>query len=165
MAPALPTQSDLENMFGVDNIRLWADVNNDNATQSIEDRIDWAFNEARIYISGRLAVKYDISIFVTYPEAVFSLICKRAGIELYSRPRGLVDGDAAAAVIAATSLEVETRLEQILADQFRLIDLPSETVGMPGVNNSGGARSLNHNVHEQIYGEPIVCDWTNFYRG
>jgi hypothetical protein len=168
MAFTLPTQPDLEMIYGASNIAQWADSDNKGSKSTRDARIAWAVQEGYRYIVGRLANRIDIEQLVALPAEVFSLIARRAGIELASAPRGLVDGDPKAAQLNAQALIIETKLDQILAGQLKLLDLPDEAIPIntPGVNNSTAHYefdALRPRRNEQCIGVPRVVDNTNFY--
>ena len=129
-----PTRSDLEIIFGKSNILQWADADNvydtgvgadnDNANAAITARINWAIDQAFLYVVGRLAKRFDVAKWdcCDLPALVKNLVTMRAGIELYQAPRGLIDGDPANAQINSINLKVESQIEQILAGQLYLID-------------------------------------------
>lgn len=168
MTLALPEQTDLDLIFGAENIRLWATVDNDNDTTKREAKVVRAIQDGYNYIVGRIANRYDVSSFVALPDVLFQLIVKRAAIELYTSPRGLVDGDPQTAQIASISLEVESKLDQILAGQLVLLDISDELqpIQTPNVNNSTAhfrSDGLKMRPNYQHTGEPCVDDWTGFY--
>ena len=171
--PALPTITDLNTVYGSTNIDEWSDSDNDGDVVKKAARVTWAIENAYLYIIGRLNKRFDTTTWVSYPAIVFKLIAKRAGIELYSSPRGLVDGDAATAQLNARSLEIEAQLDQILSGQLQIVDLPVAPTDCPGVNNGGdpfreiNSRSLQWSSTSQAQwtGEPCVIPNGNFYQG
>lgn len=166
MTAALPQQSDLEMIYGATNIAQWASADNDGDITKREARVNWAIARGYDYILSRVSRRYDISTFVEFPSIVFQLIAKRAGIELYSSPRGLVDGDPATAQLNSLSLQVEVALDQIIAGVLPLIDAPVQPTVMPGINNSGGRFSVDGHRHNvQHSGEPCVIPDGRFYWG
>jgi hypothetical protein len=167
MTAPLPVRSDVEIVYGAANIAQWALVDNDDDETKKDARITWAIQQAYEYIEGRLASRIQFSTFVTIPKLIFSLIAKRAGLELYSSPRGLIDGDAATAQLNTLSVEVEARIDQILSGQLKIVDDPVPAVDYPGINNVGGSRNLmhHHDSCRQYTGEPTVTPYSNFYYG
>lgn len=168
MPLTLPVRSDLEIIYGATNIAQWADADNDKDQSKIANRITWAVDQGQQYVVGRISKRFNASAFSAYPAIVFSLIARRAGIELYASPRGFVDGDPATAAIRAQDLKVETQIDQILAGQLPLVDIPVEQqpTAKPGINNSTACipRLLDGRyINEQWTGEPICCDDNNFY--
>lgn len=161
--PQLPLQPDLELVVGASNVAQWADVDNDGDSTKRRARITWAINEGYTYIIGRIAPRYDITTFVTYPSIIFQLIAKRACIELYRSPRGLVDGDPAAAQLNSISLDIEAKIDLIMAGLLRLIDAPVEPNAIPEIDNSGGLPWNTFNSRTQWSGEPCVTDRSVFY--
>ena len=122
MTVTLPTITNLNQVFGKVNIAQWADVDNDEDSDTIAARVTWAISEAADYILGRLTPRFDFSTVTTLPTRIFSLICRRAGMVLYMTPRGLVDGDAAFQQSNATMLRIDTEIEQLLSGQLKLTD-------------------------------------------
>lgn len=162
--PTLPTRDDLVMISGEVNISQWADVDNDGSKIKKESRIYWAINESRRYVAGRLACRFDITKFVDYPEVIYWLIARRACIELYTQPRGLADGDPAAAQLNAISIRVEAEIDQILAGVLKLADLETPPISYPDINNSGGSGAFDRCYREhQNDGMPIVDTWSRFY--
>ena len=164
MPLTLPAQSDLNMVYGTVNINQWADADNLQDAPTITARCNWAINIAYNYILGRLSDRYDISTFVSLPAVIFELITKRAGIELYRSPRGLVDGDPATASLNSMSLEVESKLDQILSGLLQLLDAPVNPTNVPGVNNCTARFPLGMRYNQQQWdGTPLVDDCTQFY--
>jgi len=161
MPLTLPTKSDLVLVYGDDNINRWADANNDGIPQRTAERITYAIAEAKRYVLGRLAERFPVNDWTAYPEIVFNLIAQRAGIELYSNPRGLTDGDSSAKALLAKSEQIEARIEQILAGQLKLIDLEEQPVSTPFVNNS--TASFYSRSNQQVEGIPCVTPCGGFY--
>ena len=164
-APALPTRPDLEIVYGQANISYWASADNDEDETKKAARITWAIDRAYDYIVGRLNRRFDITTWVSIPSIIFQLIAKRAGIELYSSPRGLTDGDPATAQLNAMSVEVEARLDQILSGQLQVFDAPQLPIDTPGINNSTAPFMYKRRHCEQLTGEPVVTPWSPFYYG
>ena len=170
---ALPTVTDLQVIYGSTNVDQWADADNDADVVKKAARITWAINNAYLYISGRLCKRFDFTTFVSFPQIIFQLIAKRAGIELYASPRGLADGDAQTAQLNARSLEIESQIDQILSGQLQVIDLPVFPVDQPGITNGGdpfrklnnGTFQWNTHMQEQCTGEPLVIPYGAFYEG
>lgn len=133
--PTLPLQSDLIAVFGDSNITQWGDVNNTGDSSAIATRCTLMIARAYRYVSGRLNKRYNIAALATLPGLVFDTVVDKAGIELYKRPRGLVDGDPAFQMINSLALEVETRLEQMLSGILDLTDHPNPPIESIGANN------------------------------
>jgi hypothetical protein len=163
--PQLPAQSDLEIIVGASNVSQWADVDNDKDTTKRKARVAWAIARGYDYVIARISPRYDITTFVTFPSIVFQLIARRACIELYKSPRGLVDGDQAAAQLKSISIDIEAQIEQILAGQLPLIDAPSQPNNYPEVDNSGCLPWSSFRRSNQWSGDPCVETYTRFYDG
>jgi hypothetical protein len=167
MAITLPTADDLKLIYGSANINAWACVENDEDRTKIQEKIEWSINESYRYIYQRLAVYFDVELWVELPAEVKSLITRHAGIQLYAAPRGLSDGSEAAKLLSRVSLEIEAKLEQILAGQVRLLDVPTESApcNLPNANNSTACFIWDERrARQQRTGEPVLTDDMNFYR-
>lgn len=88
------TQTEIESYFGRDNVRKWADLNNNNVTTEIEARIAEAINRATEEIDARLlGGPYTIPLeFDTMPRPIVKIAVQLAGDDLYG-PRGAQDFD------------------------------------------------------------------------
>lgn len=135
MAVTLPVRADLENIFGSVNIAKWADVNNTENDDVMEDRITWAIGIASNYILGKLARKYKVADWTVFPAIIFDLVARRSGIELYRTPRGITDGAEMSGAILEIDRELETRLNLVLAGALILIDLVGDQpINAPAIN-------------------------------
>lgn len=60
------SRSDIEDRFGTDNVSKWADMNNDNDTTEIADRITDAISFAEAFVEGRLrGTRYQIPLSIS----------------------------------------------------------------------------------------------------
>lgn len=163
MTAPLPQQSDLEQIIGADNVRQWSDVDNDGDRVKQANRIVWAVNQGYDYIAGRLAYRFNIGTLVAFPHIIFQLIAQRACIELYQSPRGLVDGDPANAGLNSISVQIESKLDQIIAGILQVIDAPVQPMSTPDVENCGALRWQDYHRQTQWSGEPIVIPYGRYY--
>lgn len=113
-------RKDIELIFGVENVTRWADPENSADTALIEDRIDWANQQAEYYVNGRLKNgRYAIPFTKPCVQIVVLISASFAGAFLYDTRR-VVDtqGDE----IAAQRRNAEMWINQILNGQLRLVD-------------------------------------------
>lgn len=137
MAITLPVASDLYTAFGQANVRAWADADNDKDNTKIGNRITWGIAEASNYIVSRLALKFAVSDWTVFPARIFSLVVRRAGVELYKMPRAFTDGSDGNNSILTLEDYIETQLSLILGGNAKLIDLvEDQPKNVPGVNNN-----------------------------
>lgn len=160
--PTLPTKADLVTIVGTNNVNQWADVDNLQNQTTIDNRVTWAIQQGYNYVVGRIALRFDITTFVSLPAIVYQLIAQRACIELYQSPRGLVDGDPAVAQLNSISLLVESRIDQILAGILRVTDAPVQPEQVPTVENAGRLPWNRIHAGQQWTGDPCVIDCGNF---
>lgn len=144
--PTLPEASDLYNVFGTTNINKWADADNvgvddpEDLPEGVTNRIEWAIEQAANYILSKLARKYDTASWAVFPTLIFDIVVRRAGVELYRTPRGLVDGTDMMSAMIAMHDDVENRLNLVLAGALILIDLVEDQPhNEPGINNHADA--------------------------
>lgn len=85
------SRSELDLLFGSDNVDKWADLDNDGDASKITDRIDWAVREAtedaRLRLVGSPVVASRLSCA---PRPLRIAVTKLAGVLLYEA-RGVVD--------------------------------------------------------------------------
>lgn len=94
---AYPTRADVEAVFGLENVKKWADLDNDEDDGLIEARVQWACCEASAWLDDQLrAGPYEIPFAAPYPRQVIGVAARVAGVKLYES-RGVtdvnVDGD------------------------------------------------------------------------
>lgn len=92
---------DIEFIFGADNVKKWADLDNDENDVKIANRIDEALNLATVYIDDRLrGGPYKIpfttegdgssSSHTNVPRQILDACARYAGVKLYES-RGITD--------------------------------------------------------------------------
>lgn len=119
MADQYCTRSDLEAMFGVANIAMWADLDNDGDAGKITARITWAIELATDELKSRMRVlTYDIST-VSSSLLVVNAVARRAGDLLYS-PRSVSDEDSEKDLMQRHRKEYDMFLRQVSAGQLDL---------------------------------------------
>jgi len=77
-------RANVEQIFGKDNVKKWADIENSRVSADIDAQVTWALDQANVDIDARLlGGPYSIP-FVEPPEALITNIAaRRAGINLY----------------------------------------------------------------------------------
>lgn len=82
---------DIENIFGANNVEIWADMDNDQDATKIDNRIDWAITMAtsEFYDSIR-GSRYKVPFSSPLPDQVTLAIATLAGLRLHDA-RGLTD--------------------------------------------------------------------------
>ena len=90
------TRTNIENIFGTDNVRIWADIDNTDDAAFITTRVNWALEAAEaemdILLGGR---GYVIPVVADpIPIILRDMTAKLAAIKLYES-RGVKDWDAA----------------------------------------------------------------------
>jgi len=89
--PTYATRQDLEYVYGKDNVKKWADVDNLGVDDDIQERICWALAESRAYVDSRLrGGPYAIPFTEPYDYQVVSMSARYAGVLLYES-RGITD--------------------------------------------------------------------------
>lgn len=106
----------MELVFGRDNVKKWADANNNLQEAEITARIDWALQAATDDIDSRLLLGYQTIPFATIPNLIIDLTAKLAGAMLYVAPRGMVDVDDS---VFALREEIEETIRRIQAGQIK----------------------------------------------
>jgi hypothetical protein len=113
-------QSDLELVWGSNNISKWADANNNANAGEISARIAWAIEAADADINDRLRRTWHDLPFSTIPFRIKNLSARLAGIKLYKSPRGLTDGDETNEVMNNEMESCENELCNIIAGILKL---------------------------------------------
>ena len=89
-------RADVENVFGVDNVAEWADLDNDANATTIENQITWAIAAAGDEIDDYMrGTRYRLPLQVlagTTPTSVRDSAATIAGLKLYDR-RGIEDDE------------------------------------------------------------------------
>lgn len=84
--------ADVELAFGRSNVRKWADLNNTNLQAEIDDRMEWAREQAYDELNSRLASsRYQFPLAgTTFPAILVRMEAYLAGVLLYES-RGVTD--------------------------------------------------------------------------
>lgn len=78
------TPSDVERRWGINNVRQWADLENDGDEAKIQTQIDWAILAASERINSDLAASVYLLPFNPVPYAVRRFAATLAGVELFN---------------------------------------------------------------------------------
>lgn len=126
------TRTNLDIVFGKSNIDKWADANNNGNATQIAARVAWAIAKADAHINDRLRSRGYTLPFDPVPNAIEEISNALAGCNLYGKPRGLVDGDAATEMLFAAKEEAENELTNI-ASGLKRLDATYASVSKPFV--------------------------------
>lgn len=86
-------RSDVEDIFGVNNVKKWADIDGDGVAATITARITRALEFANGHIDDRLrSGPYAVPFSTPYPVSLIDAAAKIAGVWLYEG-RGITDFD------------------------------------------------------------------------
>lgn len=155
---------DIEYIFGIDNVRLWADMDKSNDQNLVDNRITDALENALTYIYGRLRRRYAIP-FAAMPKLVKWLNALYAGILLYDA-RMLVSTPGVDQVGKARK-EFRRILREILSGQLHLAeDLSGDEIALlgidiPFVGVAVGISTDGCNTCDSCHHYPCCC--TNFF--
>lgn len=123
-APHYSGRGDVEILFGKANVEKWADVDNENSTAFIANRIAWANHQAWAYINARLEGGiYSVPFEPPFPPIIVEMSARHAGVLLYDS-RGLEDTETTDHLYTNHRDRVAEMLTQILAGQLKL-NLPT----------------------------------------
>ncbi len=114
-------QSDIELIFGEENVNRWMDVDNtDNVTKK-NNRVNWANQMAQAYIDSRLSSgHYAVPFTSPYPPMITYMAASLAGAYLYDTRR-VVDSDTDDR-ISQQRKNVDLWLKQVNRGQLRILD-------------------------------------------
>jgi len=134
-------RSDIELIFGQENTKGWADVDNDGNEEKIGARICWALQSAKAYFDDMLNNgPYAVPFAVPYPPQIVIENARYAGCALYDS-RGVTDTDGEGRALDSLSQQrkkTEAFIVRVLANQTQLY-------GLDGAKNTPG-----------VYNEPII---------
>jgi phage gp36-like protein len=116
-------RTDIENLYGKENVIKWADVNNTQLAADVTARVDWANLEAYNLINDSLyGGNYEIPFSVT-PASIITLAARQAGMLLYDS-RGIRDaGVSVNHMFVHHQKRVDKYLARIRAGQIQLHDV------------------------------------------
>lgn len=114
------TTTNLDLVFGIENLNRWADLDNNKNPNTIAERKEWALETAEDYINGRFAQSKYLVPFSDCPKLIKHLTCLYAGILLYDG-RGQNATEKARDQVSRQRKEFDRLLRQILSGQVTLI--------------------------------------------
>lgn len=87
------TRDDMENVYGRENVRKWADIENTGDSDYVAQRVSWALSRSDSIINDMMKNgPYTIPFESPYPDAVVYFAAVQAGIVLYDA-RGLSEAE------------------------------------------------------------------------
>lgn len=115
---AYPTRDTIELVHGSKNIRIWADLDNEKNSQTIQSRIDWSADLSTEYVNGRLILgKYTIP-FAAVPKMVIHLSSLLAGVLLHD---GRPTNEASRDQVYPKRKDFRRLLREVISGQLRLV--------------------------------------------
>lgn len=112
-------RSDLNNVFGANNVTAWADIDNDGNTSNIDARVTYAINLATEEVSSKLRLMtYTLSAALEHVLVEHAII-QRAGDLLYS-PRAISDEDPAKDLMGFHRRQYESFFKELAAGRLDL---------------------------------------------
>lgn len=125
-------RSDVEKVYGKENILSWADLDGSGDSKVIEDRITWACGKAERTFNARLrGGPYTIPV-ESYTADVIDIIALQAGIILYDGRR-IVGATDAQDQVSPQRREVDDIYRMIRAGQYQLDSSLTRTLNYPVV--------------------------------
>jgi len=121
--PKYIAQSDLEDLFGINNIAVWSNLDDTNTTADA-DRIARAIVFAENYVESRLRGTTVAVPLDTVTPILTHTIATIAGYWLYS-PRGMRDSDTVANRMKTMRDDVEALLESVAEGSVAVGDIPT----------------------------------------
>lgn len=131
--------SDLNNIYGERNIVRWSDVDNDEVINEL--RVDWALEQANIYIDGRLTeTMYDSAIpfgsvdCENVPPIIRLMAATLAGLFLYDTRR-IIDAQDPTDQVSQQRMNFDRWMKQILKGQLKLRDVNNDPIEKDSANS------------------------------
>ena len=82
------SRTDIDNLFGRENIARWADADNTRSEDIIAERVDWANRMAYAYVNGRLAEgRYAVPLDTPFPDVIVYIAAAISGAILFDTRR------------------------------------------------------------------------------
>lgn len=117
------TRTDVEAIYGANNVERWADIDNDGDEDHIEARITWALGVAEDKLNNRLksSGKYDIPFDEPVDSELTEMTARFAGVLLYES-RGLTDteNDDGRNVLTGHRKQVDQFVKDVNSGKVRL---------------------------------------------
>lgn len=114
----------IQRIYGVNNVNKWADLDNDEDSSKIAARIAWACEMSTNYMNGRLAQgKYEVPFTDEdhLPKLLVLLTSMLAGLMLFDG-RLVVSSDPPYDSLARQRKDFRKYLRELLSGQIKLID-------------------------------------------
>ena len=161
-------RSDLDLIFGAENIDRYAAAPNEGDRKLIDERVDWANLNAESYVNGRLMRgRYDIPF--TKPvnvQMVIDLSASWAGIMLYATKR-VASSDAPSDRMAEQRMNAERWIKEIMAGQLKLVDMQGNELPIPisYPQGSGALRDTRRNPLAECTINPFILPYCDCHCG
>lgn len=111
-------RSDIENVFGVSNVKTWADLENQGDADYIAGRISWAITVSTAWINDHLyGGPYTVPFVPPYPTQLTHMCARFSGVQLYES-RGITDMGEDGEPVHQLSLH-KKMVEQFVMDVLR----------------------------------------------
>ena len=110
------TPSDVERRWGINNVRQWADLENDGDNAKIQTQIDWAILAASERINSDLAASVYLLPFNPVPYAVRRFAATLAGVELYNTRAVNISRDQSNAEIRTALADYSNWITSVLSN-------------------------------------------------
>lgn len=141
MAEAL--RKNVEDIFGIQNVRKWADLDNDGDTLAIATRINNSLADALEYLYSRLRMRYTVP-FANPPRTIKYLNALDAGIRLYDGRLIVANDPPAQDQVGKHRKQYKWQLREILSGQLHLVDgLSGDEITLAGVNYPSAVTSTD----------------------
>lgn len=132
MSMVLTDRKQIEDIYGVENVKIWADLDNTGKEKDIELRVNTAIKHAGMYINGRMVEgPYPPPYEDPIPEAIAYMASLKAGINLFNG-RKIVDAEDENSV-SKQEQELEDLLRQIDARIFKIYGYKAASTDYPKV--------------------------------
>jgi len=136
------TRADIENEVGIDNVFVWADLDNTQDAVKIAARIQRAIDVASDYVDDRLRTSVYAVPLTSVGGTLYSfnsIVARFAASWLYGS-RGLRDGDKTADRVKAFREDAQTELEELLSGKIHIAAVRRTVGGVEIPRVGGGVR-------------------------
>ena len=114
------SRSDIEKIFGTENVIKWSDLDNDRDSSKIESRIDCIIDKATMEIECRLRDgPYKVPFIAPYDKLIIDTTARLVGVMLYEC-RGVQDSNNDNHELEWHRRQVETVINGIMSRKYRL---------------------------------------------
>lgn len=124
-------RADIEALFGIRNVRVWADLDNDGVEATITLRVNAAINYAQAYVDDNLRGGQHVIPFTEPPPTmIVDTAAKLAGVWLYGSRRSVDVSDDSGRPLneyAGHRKEADTVLRRLRAGTLRLSVMAYQT--------------------------------------